>query len=61
VSYGTFTSTEHFADLGKLNLHMVVQFRLKPIYTTVPVAVTNNAQFKSGQNQLKNNNIALLI
>ncbi len=28
-------------------------FRLKQIYTTAPAAFKNDAQFKSGQNQLK--------
>ncbi len=36
-------------------------FRLEPIYTTAPTTSKNNAQFKSGQNRLKNNQLASLI
>jgi hypothetical protein len=43
--------TEHFMDLGKLNLFMVVHFRIEPIFTATALdALKNNAQFKSGQN-----------
>jgi len=34
---------------------------LEPIYTTAPPASKNDAQFKSGQNWLKKNQLALLI
>jgi hypothetical protein len=39
-----------FTDLGKLNLTMVVDFKLKPIFATAPAASKNEACFKSGQN-----------
>jgi len=38
-----------------------IDFRLKPIYTTAPAASKNNARFESGQNQLENDHLALLI
>jgi len=35
-------------------------FRLEPIYTTAPAAASeNNAQFKSGENQIKRNGVIL--
>jgi len=43
-------------DLGKLNLLMVFDFSLK--HTTAPAASKNDA---SGQNQLKNNQLASII
>ena len=55
------TTTEHFIDLGKLKLHMVVCFRLEPIFSTVPAASKNDACFKSGQKQHKINHLASLI
>ncbi len=61
-AYEIFSTTEGFTDLGKLNLHLWwVHFRLKPIYTTAPAAFKNDLRFKSGQNQLENHHIALLI
>jgi len=36
-------------------------FRLEPIFNTVPSASKNAAQFNSGQNGPKNNHLALLI
>jgi len=42
-------STGGFTDVGKLNLLMVVQFRLEPIYTTAPAASKNKARFKRHQ------------
>jgi len=47
-------------DFGKLNLLMEVRFKLKPIYTSAQAAAKNNARFKSDQNRLKNNHLALL-
>jgi len=32
-----------------------------PIFSTAPAAIKNDAQFKSGQNQLENKQLALLI
>jgi len=46
----TYQNTEHFTDLGKLNLLTWFDFRLKPIYETAPAISNNNARFKSGQN-----------
>ncbi len=49
-------------DLGKLNLFMVVHFRIEPIFTATALdALKNNAQFKSGQNWLVNNQLDLVI
>ncbi len=36
-------------------------FRPEPIYTSAPVASKNDAWFKSGQKQLKNNHLISLI
>jgi hypothetical protein len=44
----TYT-TVCFRDLAKLNLPMVVRFKLEPIFDTAPVASKNKARFKSGQ------------
>ncbi len=44
------TYTNCFTELGKLNLLIVVQIRLKPIYTAAPAASKNVAQIKRGQN-----------
>ncbi len=43
-------STEHFMDLGKLNLLVWFGFRFKSIYATAPATSKNDIQFKSGQN-----------
>jgi len=40
---------------------MLFNFKQKPICTTDPAASKNNARLKSGQNQLKNKHLALLI
>ena len=37
-------------NLDKLNLFMVVRFRLEPIFTTAPATSKNCASFKRGQN-----------
>ncbi len=34
---------------------------IQPIFSTVPAASKNDAKFKRGQNQLKNEQLALLI
>ncbi len=57
----TKISTEHFTDLSKLNFPMVVWFQLEPIFNTAPAASKNDAQFKSGQNQLDNKQLTSLI
>jgi len=50
-------TTERFKDFGKLNLIRVwwFNFRLDPIFNIAQAASKNYAQFKSGQNGLKNN------
>ncbi len=53
---------ECFTDLKKNKICLSwLDFRREPIYTTAPAATKNDAQFKSGQNQLKNKQLALLI
>jgi len=44
-----FSYTERFTDLDKLNLQMMVDGVLKPIFETAPFASENYARFKSGQ------------
>jgi hypothetical protein len=51
----------NFTDFGKLNLVLVAQFNLDPIYTTASAASKNDARFKSGQNGHQNNHPASLI
>jgi len=51
-------STERLTDLGKLNLLIS---GLSQFTHTVQASSKNVAQLKSGQNWLKNNQIALLI
>jgi len=48
-------------DLGKLNLPMVVGLRLGQIYSIAPAASKNDAEFKSGKDQLKNNHLSSII
>ncbi len=46
-----FANPEHtvcFVDLGKLNLPMVVRFKLKPVFDTAPATSKNEARVKSG-------------
>ncbi len=38
-----------FRDLAKLNLPVVVQFKLETIFDTAPAASKNKACFKSGR------------
>ena len=54
--------TERFTDLGRINVPIVDSglVRLKPICNTAPAASKNTTRFKSGQNQTKNNHLALL-
>jgi hypothetical protein len=47
MGFRGYDSTEHFTGLGKLNL--LIDFRLKPIFTIAPAASKNNTQFKNGQ------------
>jgi len=47
MGFRGYDSKEHFKDLGKLNL--LIDFRLKPIFTIAPTSSKNNTQFKSGQ------------
>ena len=49
------------ADLDKLNLVKIAIFRLKPSLATAPSPSKIVARFKSGQNQLENNHLALLV
>ena len=50
-----------FHRFGRAKFAYCFDFKLEPIYTTAPAASKNDAQFKSGQNQLKSNHFALLI
>jgi len=50
-----------FHRFGQLNFLLVVRCRLEPDFTTAPAASKNDTQFKSGQIQLKNNQLTLLI
>ncbi len=43
-----------FRDLDKLNLPMVLRFKLEPIFDTAQAAAKNEAHFKSGQSRLEN-------
>jgi hypothetical protein len=42
-----------FSDLGKLNLLMGFDFKLKPFFATAPEGSKNDAHYKSGPNWLK--------
>ncbi len=54
-------TTERFKVLDKLNLCMVVWFYAQVNFNIAPAALKNNAQFKSGQVQLKNNTLVSFI
>jgi len=54
-------TAERFTDLGKLNFPIWFGLRLEAIFNTAQAASKNTARFKSGQNQPKNNHLALLI
>ncbi len=43
VIHSEMNSTERFTDLGKLNFSRRFGFRLKPIFSTAPVASKNTA------------------
>jgi hypothetical protein len=47
--------------LGKQNYRWWFSFRHEQIFSTAPAASKNDAQFKRGQNLLKNKQPALLI
>ena len=55
----SLTTTRRFTDLGKLKLHMMFGFRLKPTFTSAPAASKNDPHFKSGQNWLENTHLTL--
>jgi hypothetical protein len=55
------TATRRSVKLVKYNVSRYRAFhgfRLEPIFITAPAASKNDAQFKSGQNQLKNKQFA---
>jgi hypothetical protein len=53
--------TECFANLGALNLPMVVQYGLESNFASALADSKNEARFKSGKNWLKNNHLTILI
>jgi hypothetical protein len=44
--------TQHFTDLDKLNLVMMVWFQTGEFFITAPAASKNNSFFKIGQSRL---------
>jgi len=59
--WSKYDDTDRFTIWASLISQWWFNFRLKPIYDTAPTASKNTAQFKRGQNWLKNNHLALLI
>jgi hypothetical protein len=54
----SFDPTVCFRDLANLICQRWFNFKLEPIFDTAPAASKNEARFKSGQSQLKNNHPA---
>ncbi len=52
---------ESFTDMGKLNLSMVVRFRLEPIFNTAPAASKTILCLKGVKIDSKNKQLASLI
>jgi len=58
VSQCIATDIDYATELAKF-VYGGLGFRLEPIFITALTASINEAQFKSGQNRLKNNHLAI--